>query len=439
MRTFLKTGLAVAASCLCCLSLAPNAVAVDVSSCDVPQPESRMPGFFSTVMSSLGEGLNSEKYSSHDVAFTLPDGTKMGGLFFGAPGGSNQPLLIATFGMLTSRWGDAAGAFVKLAQAGKIKANVLVLDSPSSAPFYLENGKSISLGGYDEGQHLIQLAKQMQADKLKGKYDFSSISLLGESLSGPGVVYAMLEDARTHQDLFQSAITFNSVVNSQKSIGTYLAYTGHPLQGVSAPDPTFTGKLLVRSAWGGFDSRLKKMDAPATGVSLNKAGDFMYESFSKRLQIEGASVKNGNLAWNPEIKTGSVEAYLASENFEPALSHLRGTGSVLTMVQSQNDEVVLPSDASNIAAEQKENPNLQTVTTPKGGHWGYFSAYGETWVADMINTAIAKSGSRPFSQNCQNRGNVPQSPVANTDTEKNTDGGTATQSGESGRPADRGE
>jgi predicted alpha/beta-fold hydrolase len=343
-------------------------------------PPQGNPGFFSfsaiaTVLESIAD-LSARTDTQHAVQYTLPDGTQIGGLLFTNPSKGVRPLVIADYGLMSSRDSGLAGDFVKKVVAvGNLNANFLVINDISGADFYAAN-RSIGLGGYDAGRIIVELAQQLK----KQGVAFSALTLMGESLGGLAVLEALIEDHRLKTHLFKSAITFSAVVDEDSSTASVMSAFNYNLRGISGPEMSLEGMAFLTANMLSFNSELKSITTSLPDLSLSSAGDLYYNEFQQRLQ----SVNTTN--WNPAVSRASVESYI--ESSAALIQQIAEISTPVIVVHAENDPVVPYSQFQSFAQAQSRNVNISTLGTSDGSHCGFIGAYGASYVASLVNRAI---------------------------------------------------
>jgi predicted alpha/beta-fold hydrolase len=349
----------------------------------LPNPPAEHPGllssigFISVLLSTAN--LPVKQDIAHTVQYTLKDGTRVGGLLYIDSSKGMRPLIIADFGLMSSTSSTLAGDVIeKIVNAGLLNANFLVVDDITGAGFYTAN-ESLSLGGYDAGRVLNQLADELAEQRLP----FTSLHLMGESLGGLAVLEALIEDHRIGANHFQSAITFSGVTDEDQATATVMSAFNYSLNGISGPNLPLEGKIFLSSSVSNFDSAVT---ASKTGFpnASGGAGSFFYNQFKERLiKISEAYPSD----WNPEVSRVSVESYIETS---AALVHTIGQISVpVILVHAQNDPVVDYSEFESFAESQQSNPRVLTLGTKDGSHCGFLGVYGASWVAGLINRALS--------------------------------------------------
>jgi len=331
-------------------------------------------GYLSTVLSNL-KALERAKYAEHEVSFTLEDGTRVGGLLFHGPEGA--PLLIATFGFLADRWSKPAAQFVgDHLTVNPIGAHVLILDHPSSAPFLVAN-RALSLGGLDEGRMLHEVARQLRGGQA-GRYGLAvrSYHLLGVSIGGLGVLYALDEDRKTSDPMIRSAVIFSGVTRLDEVSPDALVERGSFVIGADSPRWFSLAALIDHRIFENLVAHFRIVYAELAGQDLawsdDEAARSLYGLFNERATKMG--------------RPGGLAPYMKSTN----LCSLGGELQVpIALIHAQDDPLVPVSHARCLEEYAAGNPNVVVSVTENGGHWGFARTYGREWVAAVIERVLA--------------------------------------------------
>jgi predicted alpha/beta-fold hydrolase len=362
-------------SALFLLSLSPMALGKDFS---IPNEDPHLLGFSglgSTALSNL-KTLSHHKFAKNLVEFELPDGTKLGGLYFPSKEPSVQPLMILNFGIFADRWSGFPASFVdNLVQKNRLTQNVLIVDSATSAPFLATN-LYISLGGYDEGRILVQLAQVVR----KNNFRCSTIHLVGVSLGGNAILQALIEDQRLQTRLFASGTTFAGVIDEiPVTVGAMRAF-GYEPNIKSDYKLSSGGKDLLYFMQSYFNKVLKRYDADKSLYLSTKTSGAL---FTKRFMMRVNSIKiDENAPWNPAVRRSSVEDYL--QDSAVLINEIDKVKVPIVLVHAEDDPLVPYGPFRALAQRERDNPNILTHGSKFGGHWGYFSAYGSSWVESVI-------------------------------------------------------
>jgi predicted alpha/beta-fold hydrolase len=338
-----------------------------------------MNGFFATAFSNL-KGMPRKKVKSFEREFVLSDGTKIGGLLMLRKEKASWPLIIANFGALSDRRSNSTSGFVKeLVLTGRMKAHVLIMDSVSSAGFFNSN-QWLSLGGYDEGRILLQLARVLRTEMP----EVGSIHLMGVSLGGAAVMHALHEDARLGFGIFSSAITFSGVIDYATETRTVFSTFGRDLDLEGPPRRLgWGGRKILSEILKGFKAGIKLPEG--TNLDSKKAGEFFYAQFAKRLEYLKNSAGTSD-RWNPAVKLDSIEDYVRSTS--QLIAREFSTSVPVIVIHSKNDPVVSYRPFDEFARREMGNPLVLTHSTRFGGHWGYLRTYGNEWILETVERML---------------------------------------------------
>jgi hypothetical protein len=340
--------------------------------------------------------LSRKAYAHREVTFELEDGSRMGGLFFAWPGGAPgpRPLVIGSFGILEDRWGHAAGYFVReivegglLAEVLPGGADVLIVDGGTSGAFYGLNGGAISPGGYDEGRMLREVAA-----RLRSRNGYSSVHLLGVSLSGLASVHALLEDARLGTRFIDSVLTFSTPLDQRASMQDVMKTLGQPFalpETPGQPEPRKPRRFgfFVRNGidvlWKRFEGFARDFGSPVPPVLERKMGAAVYQAFQRRIE----QLRQGPPGdWNPEVDLSSVEAYVVSS--ARLVDRLADAPRPLLLVHARNDSVCPFVDFERFARRHGKDDRISTLATRFGGHWGFTGTYGRDWFLEVLKLGL---------------------------------------------------
>jgi pimeloyl-ACP methyl ester carboxylesterase len=338
-------------------------------------------GILSTVLSNPSP-LRREDYSSNEVVFQLKDGTRVGGLLF--KGRCGAPLLISSFGFLADRWSNPSAQMVKgfiEARERLINADVLILDHPTSAGFFELNG-GVSMGGYDEGRIIVEVAELLRQSKPAQK-----ICLLGVSMGGNGVVHALLEAKRRQERLFEAAITFSAASRLTIIPGWQLSAFGAP-EGQNNPWGQMTGrhkrgiyKMGMSRVIAHFVDIVRQSGPAGFALSDEQVASFFYSNFESRIKLIRTN------ATPSEFDFSSLERYAYSCSLPQLIEQVN---TPLVMVHAADDPSVPYEQFQELAFMGKSNTNICFLGLDHGGHWGFAESMGRQWVADVINKVMGE-------------------------------------------------
>ena len=360
---------------------------------EIKSPPHPGPSFFINIVGGIGQtflgfvlGFSHARFLGERRIFTLPDGTKLGGLLFESKHAQAEPLIIANFGVLADSLSNPAPSFIRfIVKPDKLHASVLIVDGGVSESFYKLN-HNIDIGGYDEGRSLVELASILPQYGIK----YSSLHLMGVSLGGNAVLQALIEAARLKYNFFSSAAIFSGALNEEASTQAVLTAFGHPLLGL--PDRTRLsegGKIILEAALetihlgSTFYGTKSKYSFPSPWQNV---GEFFYNGFKKRISfLKGESIKK--FPWNPKISLKSVAQYVQTSS-TVGLQGINHIHIPVLIVQAQDDPIVAFGAFKTIQNNSLHNPNIETLGTRDGGHWGFITAYGPTWVEQLIKKML---------------------------------------------------
>lgn len=349
---------------------------------DAPQSDPALVGvipILDTASSNL-KPVAPEVVSQYQRTFELSDGTKISSLYFEhsriSPSDTGPvPLILANFGLFTDEYSPPISYFVNaLVLTGKLKADVLVVDNVTSAKFFALNHE-MGLGGFDEGKILLELARDLHKESgTRPTY------LFGVSLGGNAVVQALLEDQREGTHRFNGAITFSAVLDEEQSSQTLLTSFGHSLQSPKLPSLKPQGQIIADGLLKVMIATMHQLLPESPVLPAPQAGDFYYGNFQQRLKRISKELDSST--WNPSVSTDTVESYiLSSSALVSGLDHLNVP---LIAVHAENDPLVPFSQFKAVEIGQRSNPNVYTLATRFGGHWGFFDTYGADWIDQLV-------------------------------------------------------
>ncbi|MBI2146790.1 alpha/beta hydrolase [Candidatus Woesearchaeota archaeon] len=313
------------------------------------------------------------------LEFTLDEGTRIQGIY--KPGEPATPLLIGTFGFLSDTRANAVYNFLQVVEDSPLKDyNMLVLDHPSSAPFYCLNG-ALGWGGIEEGYILVEVARIM-----KEKYHPSSVHLLGISMGGTGVIHA----AYRGEGIINSAIAFSTVTDFTDVPGNAFRNT----EAESAFGPRFfniQGQLNQEGfhmLWRGFDEFIEKQRICAGKKRIGfRQLDEAYISTSRYRNEARMKIWFEPYLQDHIVSTvpQNISEYLVLSDANIVAQHIQVP---LFVVHADDDEVVPAHHYHRFRLAARGNRYVGGEITANGGHWGFSAAYGREWVGCLIKTYI---------------------------------------------------
>jgi len=332
----------------------------------------------------LATGLSNNRRIQDDelseykpIQFTLPNGTLEEGIY--KQGESTAPLLIGSFGFFSDVHANAVYNFTHIVLEEVLQNyNVLILNHPSSAPFYCANGEA-SWGGIEEGYIIVEIAKQM-----KEQFDIPVVHAIGVSMGGNGVMHA----AYRGKDVLDSAVVFSSVTD-------FLDVPGNTLRGLrddSEFGPAFwsftnwLNNIGMEMLYDGFEEERKKNPACKGKFFTLEEIETIYLTTPRYANAERMEEYLALYITDkilPEKMPSSLEEYLSMSD----ATHIASSIQIpLFVVHAHDDAVVSEHHFYRFMLAGRENSFINGIITTDGGHWGFAAAYGTKFVACLIRT-----------------------------------------------------
>lgn len=351
----------------------------------ISEPKVLVGGANGSVTTSLSNlvFLEPNEYTEKNVEFQLNDGTRVGGLFFKHE--SSSKLLIGTFGFMVDRWNAPAAQFVReYIEKGRVDANVLILDHPTSAPFLILNG-SLSFGGYDEARMILEVTEQIVSGEGPGfvLHDYSSIHLIGISMGGNGVANTLVEARRLRKEYYKSAIIFSTAFDLNEVPRRQLTGFDQKKYWGKEDISKYSEKMGMKHIFRGFKRAYRAVKGLSFVNPQVDIGALFYIEFDNRLN-HLRSIEKG-LNWNPRIMVDSISNYLKSNLIGDYASEIRVP---MYVVSSEDDPTVPFYQFEAFQDRAKNNPFITLLGYKHGGHWGYTRAYGPELVENILNNAF---------------------------------------------------
>lgn len=125
------------------------------------------------------------------VRATLPDGRVLSGIIAMKPDDTPRPFIIAKCGIFCNSEQSTTQRFFMMHLFDETPFHVLALASNTGSDFQVEN-KAFSLGGFDEGRQLFEIAQLVRSSASPIRKRISSVHVVGASLGGNAALYAGL-------------------------------------------------------------------------------------------------------------------------------------------------------------------------------------------------------------------------------------------------------
>lgn len=156
----------------------------------------------------------------HHVKATLADGRVLDGFIAMKPGRQRRPFVIAKCGVFCNAEQSVTHRSFMMHLFDESPFHVLTLANNTGSDFQVNN-KAISMGGFDEGRQLYQIAQLVRSPDSPIRDLISSVHIVGSSLGGAAALYSglysSLNDSSTRQNI-QSVIALCPVIVLDKSL-----------------------------------------------------------------------------------------------------------------------------------------------------------------------------------------------------------------------------
>lgn len=123
------------------------------------------------------------------VQATLPDGRFLSGFLALKPGGAARPFVIAKCGVLCNVENSTAQRTFVMHLYDESPFHVLALANNTGSDFQIDN-EALSVGGFDEGRQLYQIAQILRSPDSPIRSMVSSVHVVGISLGASGALYS---------------------------------------------------------------------------------------------------------------------------------------------------------------------------------------------------------------------------------------------------------
>lgn len=338
-------------------------------------------GAIATGLSNITRASEEEiqHYGYKPITFTLPDDTIVRALY--KPGKKDFPFIIGTFGFLSDKRAHASHNFMKImADSPLFEYNILIVDHPSSAPFYCDNGE-VSWGGIEEGYFLTEIAAQ-----LKQQYQAKSVHLVGISMGGMGVIQA----AYRGKGIIDSAIAFSPVTDYTDVPGDTLreireeSFFGPSFFSVSGE----VNELGLGQLVDGFNEVVRKTKrCNGKPISPEELESLLlktkrYQSPERWSNLLKPYIEDKIL---PEKFSATIPEYLVLNDANLVAQHIQ---TPLYVFHAHDDTVVGAHHWYRFMVAAHGNSRVSGMITSDGGHWGFSAAYGREWVGCVIKTYV---------------------------------------------------
>lgn len=305
------------------------------------------------------------------VKATLPDGRQLSGFVAMKPDNIPRPFVIAKCGVLCNAEASTTHRAFMMHFFDEAPFHVLALANITGSDFQRAN-KAFSVGGFDEGRQLYQIAQLLRSPDSPIAHRISSVHVVGASLGGSGALYAGLyasmNDVPENPNI-QSVTAMCPVVVVEKSVKRL--YSAKPISSVA----TFETIKQFRDLFG-FVPVLGKI-LPEGWRRLR--GDKLFAKVSEAM-FEYYRDWTAKTPWdlNPfkGTRITTVKQFWELNDFRNYIDDVR----IPTLtVAAENDDLVSVNDNTKLLNESlRKTPNdyMDTVFFKQGNHCAFGLANG---------------------------------------------------------------
>ncbi|MBS1969818.1 MAG: hypothetical protein JSU04_05900 [Bdellovibrionales bacterium] len=305
------------------------------------------------------------------VKATLPDGRMLTGFVAMKPGNTPRPFIIAKCGVLCNATQSTTHRAFMMHLFDESPFHVLTLANITGSDFQMQN-KAFSVGGFDEGRQLYQIAQLVRSPDSPIASRISSVHVVGASLGGSGALYSGLYSSLNDyppQQSIQSVTAVCPVVvveNSAKRL-----YAAKPISTVA----TFETLNRLKSLFG-FVPVLGKV-LPDGWHRLK--GDKLYEKVSEAIYEyyrDWTAKKPWDLQPFKGTKITSQKQFWQVNDFRNYISDVKVP--TLTIAAENDDLVRVDANTKLLTDALKKSPNdsIDTVFFKQGNHCAFGVANG---------------------------------------------------------------
>lgn len=308
----------------------------------------------------------------HHVKATLSDGRVLDGFVAMKPDRIPRPFVIAKCGVFCNAEQSVMHRSFMMHLFDESPFHVLSLANNTGSDFQINN-QALSVGGFDEGRQLYQIAQLVKSPDSPIQDRISSVHILGASLGGNAALYAGLYSAQNDppgQDAIQSVTAVCPVVvlentirdlYSIKPISTVAAFeTIHQLRDVFNFVPVIGRFFSINPG----RIRANELYDKLTQAILNYYKDWTREFYWDLKPFQGVRVRSLSQFW----ELNDFRKYV-SQVTVPTL-----------VISANNDELVkTPRNSRLLSATLNKTPNrnISSIFLRQGNHCAF--AIGNGW------------------------------------------------------------
>lgn len=305
------------------------------------------------------------------VKATLPDGRQLSGFVAMKPDNIPRPFVVAKCGVLCNAEASTTHRAFMMHLFDESPFHVLTLANITGSDFMRTN-KAFSVGGFDEGRQLYQIAQLLRSPDSPIADRISSVHVMGASLGGSGALYAGLYSSLNDvpdQRSIQSVTAMCPVVVVENSVKRL--YLAKPISTVAS----FQTIRQLRDLFG-FIPVLGRI-FPEGWRRLK--GDRLYKKLSEAV-FEYYREWTHKSPWDLHpfkgTKVTSVEQFWELNDFRNYINDVRIP--TLTVAAENDDLVSVDGNTKLLNGSLKKTPNeyMDTVFFKQGNHCAFGLANG---------------------------------------------------------------
>jgi pimeloyl-ACP methyl ester carboxylesterase len=320
-----------------------------------------------------------------EIKFNMPHDTLVRAICKGRPG---KPLLIVSPGGFADKMGYSSNTMLNIYRKTPLhEYSLMLVDHPSSAPFYCDNGE-LSWGGVEEGFHLTQIA-----DEMKQRLRPSSIHLIGISMGGNSALQA----AYLNQGGIDSVLALSPVSDYLSVPGNMLCQLENDSRFGACYQSSFTKAIGISMLLSHFNEIQEKFKdcRPVTEEMLDDlfVGVGRYQDQRYMAAIFDKHLKQSLVGFAPY----SLSSYLTASDAVRVIPYLE---TITTIIHAEDDNVVPVDHSRRLILPSYENSKVHVAITEDGGHFGFLSAYGMQWMGCIIKSQVDFIEDRAIARRC---------------------------------------
>lgn len=293
------------------------------------------------------------------------------------------PLMIIKAGTLADGNVTSSGQAVYMHYFEESPFHVISLESTSSTHF-MTNNRLGAIGGFLEGQHLVEAIKALSESEFGHK--FSEYHIGGISLGGNAALFASIYGDRLEEKLRPKSVTaICPVVDLEQSVRPLFSegYIGslvslgfpHVLESVWQ----YTDNLSLAFPDVDFDNM-----STDTQLKILEKGSFDYLSSLSKGEVVGPTIDAVDM---------TEEGFFFHNNF----MNFYKSASLPTYVIHAKDDMIVDYE-NNLGSlsrllREENNPNITPISLKIGNHCAFNQAYGVEYYSTLLREIVLKNSS----------------------------------------------